>query len=199
MMIVPPIEQYSMRYTMTSSPNSLGYINIVVPNSIIGSPTLTFDQAAIPVTAFSPIGASGYSYAQLDLSTGAHTLQSSVPIGCLVYGLRPKSFGSPAGFGGNCCSGIIKAPQSLFYIEGNYPVIPNVSVSNFSGTGSYNWELISNNPTQCPGATGSLSESDPFNITLNQRITMNCTYTLKISRDGCTAQTQVTLIPCPCE
>ena len=97
------------------------------------------------------------------------------------------------------CTGTIKAPPSIFYIVGNYPVIPRVSVSNFPGTGAYGWQLIPDDPGQCPGGTGSITGTGPFNITLNQRITANCTYTLKIWRGDCIAQTQLRLIPCPCD
>ncbi|RPI19876.1 MAG: hypothetical protein EHM58_00355 [Ignavibacteriae bacterium] len=97
------------------------------------------------------------------------------------------------------CEGTIDAPSQVFYTPGQYPVVNGITLNSFPGTGSYNWKLISNpfNPTSCPGASGSMAGSGPFNLILNQTITNTCTYDFEVWRGDCTTHVPITFIPKP--
>ncbi len=97
MMLIPPLEQFLGDYTII---NVAGYtaqfINIIAPNAIVGS--ITLDAGTIPSSAFTPIGTSGYSSAQITTTTGQHHLSSSQPFGVFAYGFNTDdSYGYPGG------------------------------------------------------------------------------------------------------
>gem|GEM_PF-2227181 len=98
MMLIPPYEQFLSSYTVTTPESGFrfNYINVVVPNSAIGS--LRLDGVAVPTSRFSAIGASGFSGAQLTVGTGTHTLVASLPFGAFMYGFdTADSYGYPGG------------------------------------------------------------------------------------------------------
>jgi hypothetical protein len=97
MMLIPPLEQFLPKYTVTTVNGYVAhFINIVAPNSIVGS--LTLDGAAVPAGSFTPIGASGFSGAQLSISEGIHNLSGSLAFGVWVYGFNnDDSYGYPGG------------------------------------------------------------------------------------------------------
>jgi hypothetical protein len=86
MMTVPPIGTYDSAY-IVGAPQvgfPLNYINLTVPNSAVGS--ILLNGSAIPAASFSPIGASGYSGAQIPIGTGTNSLSGPVPFGIDSYG-----------------------------------------------------------------------------------------------------------------
>ncbi|TKB96387.1 LamG-like jellyroll fold domain-containing protein, partial [Pedobacter cryophilus] len=99
MMLVSPYEQFLGAYTITTPatgfPNN--YTNIVASTAAVG--TIKLDGNIISSTLFSPIGNSGFSGAQIDLSVGNHNLISNgLPFGVSVYGFNnADSYGYPAG------------------------------------------------------------------------------------------------------
>ena len=98
MMLIPPFEQFLASYTVTTPAAgfAINYINVVEPNTVVG--TLTLDAVPVPVANFSPIGASGYSGAQLPVAGGTHNLAATLPFGCFVYGFDSyDSYGYPGG------------------------------------------------------------------------------------------------------
>jgi protocatechuate 3,4-dioxygenase beta subunit len=99
MMLIPPTEQLLAEYTITTPPASTGFgnfLNVVARTSSAGS--ILVDGVAIPAAAFSPIGASGYSGAQVPVIAGPHHLEGPLPFGVHVYGLAPDdSYGYPGG------------------------------------------------------------------------------------------------------
>lgn len=98
MMLVTPSEQYLSEYTFTTPASGFAknYVNVVTPTSAVGQVLL--DGAAVPAGAFTPIGSSGFSGAQLDLSLGSHTMSSTEPFGTFVYGFDTyDSYGYPGG------------------------------------------------------------------------------------------------------
>ncbi len=99
MMLLPPVDQFLSEYTFAtrSAPDSR-YANLVVPTSAVGQVSL--DGAAIPGSAFSPIPATTYSWAQITVMPGAHNLVSPQPLGVSVYGYAYSlGYGTAAGSG----------------------------------------------------------------------------------------------------
>ena len=100
-MLVPPEEQYLASYNVMPpeagvSDNTL---NLMVPAGAVGSVTL--DGAPVGSGAFTPIGSSGFSGAQLTVGDGAHTVAASAPFGVDAYGYDPSdSFDSYGQLGG---------------------------------------------------------------------------------------------------
>jgi len=97
MMIIPPYEQYLAGYTLTTVSGYVAhYINVVAPNAVVGS--LTLDAVIVPVIEYTPIGASGFSGAQLTVLPGSHTLAATLPFGAFQYGFNnDDSYGYPGG------------------------------------------------------------------------------------------------------
>jgi hypothetical protein len=98
MMLIPPFEQFLASYTITTPASgfSINYVNIVAPASAVGS--LTLDGVPVAAGLFQPIGASGYSGAQVPVSLGSHTLSSPLPFGLFSYGYDSfDSYGYPGG------------------------------------------------------------------------------------------------------
>ncbi len=97
MMLIPPLEQFLAKYTVTTvSGYAAHYINLVAPAAIVG--TVTLDGVAVPSSAFTPIGSSGFSGAQITVQTGVHNLQGTLPFGVFMYGFNSDdSYGYPGG------------------------------------------------------------------------------------------------------
>lgn len=98
MMLVPPYEQFLNRYTISTPASGFAghYVNIVAPAAAVGK--VQVDGAAVPADRFVPIGASGFSGAQVPIATGAHTLTGPTRFGAFVYGFGSyDSYGYPAG------------------------------------------------------------------------------------------------------
>jgi hypothetical protein len=99
MMLIPPYEQFLGNYTIATPASGFraNFVNIVAPNAATSS--LKLDGTAIPASAFTPIGSSGFSGAQVDLSPGTHTINgTTLPFGVFVYGFDAfDSYGYPGG------------------------------------------------------------------------------------------------------
>jgi Ca2+-binding RTX toxin-like protein len=85
-MLIPPLEQFLARYTVTTPATGFqnNFINLVVPDSQVGN--VAVDGTAVPGSEFAPIGSSGFSGAQVDVSVGAHRLSDTQPFGAFQYG-----------------------------------------------------------------------------------------------------------------
>ncbi len=98
MMLVSPFEQYEASYTVTTpgSGFSRNFINIISPNSGIGS--ITLNGTAVNPALFLPIPNSSFSGAQIDVSLGTTNLEGSEPFGVFAYGFDNfDSYGYPGG------------------------------------------------------------------------------------------------------
>ena len=98
MMIVPPYNQFDTLYSFQSVPHDLfemHFVNVVIPTSDIAS--LRIDDQ--PVSApFSPVPGTPFSYAQVQLSAGAHLAYADAPFGLYAYGFgEANSYGYPGG------------------------------------------------------------------------------------------------------
>ncbi|GGL92494.1 fibronectin type III domain-containing protein [Nakamurella endophytica] len=100
MLLVPPTGEYLDHYTISAPALPDGgftpYASVVVPTADAGAVLL--DGVAIPVDQFAPIGTSGYSGAQLSITTGAHSFTGPNPFGLQVYEWgETDGFGYPGG------------------------------------------------------------------------------------------------------
>lgn len=98
MMLVPPHEQYCSTYVISAPLSEIpfNFLNITAPNEAVGSVIL--DNTPIPVTEFTPIPGSDFSYARVPVSQGGHVLNSAYRFGCLVYGFDSlEAYGYPGG------------------------------------------------------------------------------------------------------
>lgn len=98
MMLTTPTEQFLSDYTFTTPASGFraNFVNVVAPNDAVGDVKL--DGVAVPAGAFTAIGSTGFSGAQLDLTLGSHTMASAKPFGIYVYGFdQDDSYGYPGG------------------------------------------------------------------------------------------------------
>ena len=96
--IVPPFEQFLAGYVISTPATvfQINFVNIVVPDAAVGA--LTLDGTVIPAGDFSPIGASGFSGAQVAVAVGSHALAGPLPFGVTAYGFaNADSYGYPGG------------------------------------------------------------------------------------------------------
>lgn len=97
-MLIPPQEQFLSAYTVTTPASGFSgnFINLVAQTSDTGNVAL--DGGAVGSGAFSPIGSSGFSGAQVDVALGAHNLNSNQPFGAFQYGFASfDSYGYAGG------------------------------------------------------------------------------------------------------
>jgi hypothetical protein len=97
MMLMTPTIQFGNEYTFSSVAGYADYVNVVAPDDAVGDVTL--DGNPIPAGQFTPIGSTGFSGAQIDVSASSHTLKAAQPFGAYVYGFAAPadSYGFPAG------------------------------------------------------------------------------------------------------
>lgn len=84
---VIPFAQYLSEYTFSTVGGAQfadNYVSIIAEDADVG--TLTLDGVPVPAASFSPIGATGYSAALVQLSSGAHTTASTGVHGITVEG-----------------------------------------------------------------------------------------------------------------
>lgn len=117
-MLIPPTEQFLNAYTVTTpaaAPVSFNnFINVVVKDTDI--PSCTIDGGAF-ASAFTPIGASGFSGALEPVAIGAHNLSCPNGFGAYSYGFASfDSYGYPGGLALEpiAIEGIVLAPDLDF-------------------------------------------------------------------------------------
>ena len=84
-----PTDQYLPAYTFaTVGDNQFDshFANIIALDADAAGGLLLLDGAPVPATAFTPIGATGYSWARLSLPEGTHTTTSPNPHGLVISG-----------------------------------------------------------------------------------------------------------------
>jgi RHS repeat-associated protein len=92
MAIVPPFEQFGGSYTISSPFNTqpgqgkADFINVIAPTSAANSGGIFFDGNSVSSTAFTPIGTSGFSGAQVFVTPGPHTVTGILPFHITAYG-----------------------------------------------------------------------------------------------------------------
>ncbi len=88
MMLVPPRALFAGSYSWGVPIQGFlkNYVNVVADNASLNA--ITLDGAAISASQFSPIGASGFSGAQLTVGPGSHHLAGSHPFGASILRVR---------------------------------------------------------------------------------------------------------------
>lgn len=98
MMIIPPYNQFDTTYSFQSVPHNLferHFVNVVVETASIS--TLRIDGRIIN-DQFFPVPGTPYSYAQIELTPGAHNARAAAPFGLYAYGFgEANSYGYPGG------------------------------------------------------------------------------------------------------
>ncbi|SDJ45412.1 hypothetical protein SAMN05444157_3441 [Frankineae bacterium MT45] len=101
---VVPTSQFLTSYTVatpsaqTTPQITQNYLNIIAPSDQIAA--LSLDGSGLDTTAFSVIGTSGYSGAQVPVSVGAHRLDGPQGFGVAAYGYgKADGYGFPGGLG----------------------------------------------------------------------------------------------------
>jgi hypothetical protein len=99
MMIVPAVDNYDTLYTFQSIPHPeflRHFISIVAPS--IAIPSLRLDGNPV-TTPFLPIAGTPYSYAQVEVESGAHLIRGDSAFGVQVYGYgQATSYAYTGGF-----------------------------------------------------------------------------------------------------
>jgi len=95
MALVPATAQYDTTHIINTPSGFTDYINLVVPTASINDVQL--DGVNINVSDFTVVADTSYSSAQLQISSGKHTVTSSAKIGLLGYGFANyDSYGYPS-------------------------------------------------------------------------------------------------------
>jgi TonB family protein len=86
MIVLPSIEQFDNVYTIATPMRGTWhhYVNVIVKTDEIES--LRFDTHPVDQTRFKPLGESGYSVGQLEISYGTHVVAGAKPFGLYQYG-----------------------------------------------------------------------------------------------------------------
>jgi choice-of-anchor A domain-containing protein/RHS repeat-associated protein len=99
--IVPSFEQYRDQYTIQSidKPTFVRhFLNLTIPTAAAG--TVMIDGEPVPASEFTPIPGSDYSYAQVEVEAGTHTLTAAAPFGVTAYGYTTDDIYSYTGGSG---------------------------------------------------------------------------------------------------
>jgi len=128
MMMVPPTQQFLSAYTVSTpaaSPVSFNnFINVVVPTADI--PSCQLDGSPIAPAAFTPVGATGFSAARVNVGIGTHNLVCNSPFGVYSYGwASADSYGYPGGLALEPIADIIEVEIDIK--PGSYPNSINLS------------------------------------------------------------------------
>jgi gliding motility-associated-like protein len=97
MIYLSPVEQGLNHVTLYSTGYyaiTQSYINVVIPSSAAS----TFTLDGIPYINFKQVPGSIYSYAQIPVALGTHTINAAVPFNAIAYGFgNTESYGYAAG------------------------------------------------------------------------------------------------------
>jgi uncharacterized repeat protein (TIGR01451 family) len=107
MMLIPPVEQFQASYRLpTPTGFTANELNLVVPSPSAGA--IKIDGDAVPSAAYTPIGSSGFSSAQVDVAAGTHALTGTgARFGVFSYGFRrADAYSFPGGLAVNAIWGI---------------------------------------------------------------------------------------------
>lgn len=119
MIVVAPTEQFLAKYRFATPIQGQWrhYVNLIVPTESLNS--LKLDGQALDTRQFRPFGISRYSFAQVEVDYGTHTVECSQPFGLYSYGF---GFGTGEGGaaydaygngGGQSMVQVIQAPDTI--------------------------------------------------------------------------------------
>ena len=86
MLLVPPTEQFLAAYTFNTGTLNIpiNYVNIVAETDHVD--VVDVDGVLVPASEWTSIPGTDFSGAQLELSSGQHSIQSEFPVGVFIYG-----------------------------------------------------------------------------------------------------------------
>lgn len=117
MIVLPNVNMYLNDYILGIPAAGYGFasnwVNIVVPNAVVAG--VTMNGALLPAAFFSPIGASGFSGARLQVNSGFNRFSAAQTFGLVAYGWREyESYGYPAGmFFGDTTPPSLTCPEKI--------------------------------------------------------------------------------------
>ncbi len=84
--LVPPDEQFLNSYVFSAGTANIpnNYLNITSPTSNTGA--VSVDGVIVNAALWQPIPSTGFSGAKVPVSSGVHSINSSLPVGLLIYG-----------------------------------------------------------------------------------------------------------------
>lgn len=147
MMLVPAIGSAAFAATSfavvqpTKAVGFDNYVNVIVPQSDVGS--LTLDGVAVAASAFTAIGTSGYWSARLSVTPGYHTLAAPTAFQAFAYGFATNDFYGYA-LGGS-------APQSQTI--GSIALSPHFATNLVQTTDSVQATVLDTTGNPVSGAT----------------------------------------------
>ena len=136
MMLIPPFEQFQSGYTITTPASGFdtNFLNVVVPTATIAD--FRLDGAPVDASAFSPIGSTAFSSAQLPVSLGSHNVDNSAAFGVFVYGFaQDDSYGYPGGYRLSPVAAVanLTLDQSAYSAVVNDQICPVATVTDGNG------------------------------------------------------------------
>lgn len=104
--LVPPDEQFLNSYVVSAGTSNIpnNFLNITSPTSNVG--TVRVDGSVVNSGLWVPIQSTGFSGAKVPVSSGVHSVTSSLPVGLLTYGFG--SFDSYGYIGGQSFSEVAR-------------------------------------------------------------------------------------------
>jgi hypothetical protein len=131
MLVAPSPAQFDTAYVFQSLATvnyTRHFINVIVKEGSEGEVEL---DGVVPGEDFNPIGSSGYSFAQIEVSPGSHAIRSSTPFGLIVYGYGVyTAYGYPGGL-------VLVRPPASVPEERGLPRIGTMTPN--PATGSTTW------------------------------------------------------------
>jgi len=95
MALVPAVTQYDNKHIINTPSGFTDYINVIAPTSAIND--IKLDGVDIDSNEFIAVSGTTYSAAQIQISSGSHTITSDEKIGLLGYGYASyDSYGYPS-------------------------------------------------------------------------------------------------------
>ncbi len=184
-MLIPPVEQFMtdyrivnvQAYELSTSDNnyvkvySMQYVTIVAPDTALQSVLL--DSVNVPVNRFTSMPSSGFSYANIQVSDGVHTINADAKVGVYVYGYgAANSYGYVGGMSMKILD--TKPPKfvsidSCIYSKGVKEIYMAISDSTFSDYGLMDVEIVDS--TNC-----SIEIDNHFPLYENIKITVKDPY-----------------------
>ena len=166
MMLVPPYEQFLSSYTVAAPSEGFeqSYINITAPGTGAG---ITLDGVAVPPTAFTAIGTSGYSAAAVPVDPGTHRLTGLQPFGVAIYGFNADdSYGYTGGLSASSVATVIRvglAPKTGSSLVGATTCVTGTATNSSSGPVAgvrMDFVVTGANPTSGFATTNSAGEAE---------------------------------------
>jgi hypothetical protein len=181
MVTVPPISAYDSSYIVGAALADfpVNYINLTAPTTSAGSVIL--DGTAIPSSSFTPIAGTSYSYAQVPVAPGSHSLTGPANFGVLSYGFaNVDGYGYPGALLLEANPPTFTPTGTLTPGNGATSTPTSTPTPTPSGTPTQTATATSTatgalTPTSTPSATGTLTPTQAVSSTPTSTFTVTPT------------------------